>query len=234
MPVRAVLFDVGGPIDTEVIYERLIDRHIREALRVEGIDATDDAFADAERRSVESFAPDAYAAIIWQLCRGDTHIASRAYVVVAARSGERHAARGGFELRPGIEATLARIHARGVALGLAANQPADALARMERAGIARYFTALGVSGSHGLRKPDIRLFVRACDDLGVPPEACAMVGDRIDNDIVPARALGMHSVLFRTGRHRLQQPRSTEEVPVAEVATVAELDGALDALLDRT
>ena len=37
-----------------------------------------------------------------------------------------------------------------------------------------------------------------------------MVGDRIDNDIAPATTLGMRTVLFRTGRHAAQQPRSTD------------------------
>ena len=32
MSIRAVLFDVGGPINTEVDHERLIDEGIRAAL----------------------------------------------------------------------------------------------------------------------------------------------------------------------------------------------------------
>ena len=48
-----------------------------------------------------------------------------------------------------------------------------------------------------------------------------MVGDRIDNDIAPARVLGIHAVLFRTGRHRAQEPRTWEEIPDAEVHDVA-------------
>jgi ribonucleotide monophosphatase NagD (HAD superfamily) len=44
-----------------------------------------------------------------------------------------------------------------------------------------------------------------------------MVGDRIDYDVVPAKLLGMRTVLLRTGRHRDQQPRSWDEMPDAEV-----------------
>ena len=32
MPIRAVLFDVGGPINTEIEHERLVDAAIRAAL----------------------------------------------------------------------------------------------------------------------------------------------------------------------------------------------------------
>jgi putative hydrolase of the HAD superfamily len=54
-----------------------------------------------------------------------------------------------------------------------------------------------------------------------------MVGDRIDNDVVPAKLLGMRTILFRTGRHAKQQPRSWNELPDAEVHTVAELEDAI-------
>ena len=59
-----------------------------------------------------------------------------------------------------------------------------------------------------------------------------MVGDRIDNDVVPAKRLGMRTVLFRTGRHRAQQPRSWEEKPDVEVYDVAGLECAIVRLLD--
>jgi FMN phosphatase YigB (HAD superfamily) len=82
-----------------------------------------------------------------------------------------------------------------------------------------------------LRKPDVRLFLACCDGLGVAPEASVMVGDRIDNDVVPAKSLGMRTVLFRTGRHAGQRPRSADEVPDGDVATVAELEAAIAELI---
>jgi putative hydrolase of the HAD superfamily len=231
MAIRAVLFDVGGPIDTEVSYERQIDEHIVEALRAEGVVVSPQDFADTNRWAVEVFAPNAYAAIVWRLVKGDRGMAQRAYATVSARSDARHAARHGIELRPGIADVIARLHERGLLLGLAANQPARVIGDLDRFGIGKYFTHREVSGHHGYRKPDVRLFLRACEDLGVEPAECVMVGDRVDNDIAPARLLGMRSVLFRTGRHAAQQPRSADEVPDAEVQTVAELEIAIEAIL---
>ena len=60
-----------------------------------------------------------------------------------------------------------------------------------------------------------------------------MVGDRIDNDIAPAKALGMAAILLRGGRHRRQRPRSPAEEPDAVVTDVLELEAAIDALLQR-
>jgi FMN phosphatase YigB (HAD superfamily) len=133
----------------------------------------------------------------------------------------------GIELRPGIDEVIGRLHQRGLLLGLAANQPKRVVAELDSVGLGEYFSHREVTGHHGFRKPDARLFLRACDDLGVAPEETIMIGDRVDNDIFPAKTLGMKAVLFRTGRHQHQQPRSLDEVPDAEVRTAEELSVAL-------
>lgn len=225
MTIRAVLFDVGGPLDTEVLSEQHIDEQLRAALAREGIAVSDAEYAAAEEWAVASFASDAYSAIAWRLCGGCPELAERV-------RGTHFPGRQ-FQLREGVPELLAKLHARGLLLGLAANQPANILAELDALGIGRYFGHREVSGHHGFRKPDVRLFLRACEDLGVEPKECIMVGDRIDNDIAPAKLLGMRAVLFRTGRHIRQQPRSWRELPDAEVWSTEELDAALEALLNE-
>ena len=227
MTIRAVLFDVGGPINTEIEHERLIDADILAALAAEGIAVTPQAYAEAVAWAVEHFAPDAHTAIITRLAGGDHALAERAYRAMHDRADGRYP----FELRDGIGDVIAWLHGRGLLLGLAANQPVQTLAVLDEHGLGRYFHHREVSGTHGYRKPDVRLFLRCCDDLGVTPGQCIMVGDRIDNDMAPARLLGMTTVLFRTGRHAAQQPRSWEEAPHAEVRDVAGLRDALERLL---
>ena len=224
MPIRAVLFDVGGPINTEVEHERRVDAAIRTALVAEGIVASDDDYDDACARAVANFAPDAYTAIIWHLTRNDAPISTRVYAAFRAAMHEWPA----FELRDGIAEVIAWLHGRGLRLGLAANQPHATLAVLDAHGVGQYFHHREVSGTHGFHKPDLRLFLRCCEDLGVEPAECIMVGDRIDNDIAPARVLGMRTILFRTGRHAAQQSRSVDEVPDAEVRDVAGLRVALE------
>jgi HAD superfamily hydrolase (TIGR01509 family) len=222
-----VLFDVGGPIDTEVTHERVAEAQIREGFEHLGITVTAAELAAASDRAVASFAPFAYSAIIWQLAGGDIDLALKVHARFRARDEERWV----FELRPGIGELLAELHGRGLRLGLAANQPESTIAKLDAHGIGRYFHHREVSDSHGFHKPDLRLFLRACDDLGVEPEDCVMVGDRIDNDVAPARALGMRAIVFRTGRHARQQPRSWAEVPDAEAESVAGLRHALLTML---
>jgi putative hydrolase of the HAD superfamily len=225
---RAVLFDVGGPLNTEVVHERMMDERIRAALVAEGLVVDDASYEQACRWAVDSFAPNAYAAVVWRLTGQDAEVAQRVYDRVFRSSGREYV----FELREGIPELLRELQSRGVRLGLAANQPRATVARLDALGIGRYFSHREVSGVHGYAKPDVRLFLRCCEDLGVAPEECVMVGDRIDNDIAPARLLGMRTVLFRAGRHAAQQPRSWEELPDAEVRSVAELSLALGRLFD--
>jgi HAD superfamily hydrolase (TIGR01509 family) len=225
---KAVLFDVGGPINTELEHERLIDADIRSAAAAHGLSVDEERYAGAVQFAVQSYAWEAHSAIIWHLSGGDAPLAARIYDDFQTRAHQREIP---FELRPALDGVLASLHGRGLRLGLAANQPHQTLAVLDAHGIGHYFHHREVSGTHGYYKPDLRLFLRACEDIGVTPNETIMVGDRIDNDISPARRLGMTTILLRTGRHIAQQPRNHLEVPHAEVGTIDELHAALDTLL---
>lgn len=225
---RAVLFDVGGPIDTEIRYEAAIDADIRAALTAHGVAPDDAAWRAAERQAIECFAPNAYQAIIWTLTGGDVAAAAS----VGDAVGERVRRYDFFDLRPGIAELIRGLQARGIKLGLAANQPARKLAQLAAAGLADCFAYRELSGTSGLRKPDPRVFLEAAAALGAAPGDCVMVGDRIDNDVAPARWVGMRTVRLVTGRHAQQRPRTWLEVPEATVDDVAGLARALAAMLE--
>src|SRR6185369_9513268 len=81
--IRAVLFDVGGPLNTEETHERLFDEHIRAELAGAGFAVTDAAYADAARWAVDSFAANTYQAIIWRLTGQQAGVAEQVYRAVA-------------------------------------------------------------------------------------------------------------------------------------------------------
>jgi HAD superfamily hydrolase (TIGR01549 family) len=229
--ISAVLFDVGGPLAMEIAREAALAAAIREGLAHEGIDVGDATFTAAQRLAVDSFAPNFYRAVIYRyrLSGRDRSLAERLYRSVEDGAG----ARDFFEPRREMIDVLTALKRRGQRLGLAANQPAHTLERLRLHGFDGFFENQGVAGVYGFRKPDVRLFLRACADLGVEPCACIMAGDRVDNDIVPAKLLGMRTVLFRCGPHRDQQPRSWDEVPDREVASVHDLTAAIESLLEE-
>ncbi|MGA5544923.1 HAD family hydrolase [Mycobacterium sp. NPDC051198] len=51
----------------------------------------------------------------------------------------------------------------------------------------------------GVAKPDPAFFVRLISEACVPAESILYVGDRVDNDVLPARATGMRTVFVRRG-----------------------------------
>jgi putative hydrolase of the HAD superfamily len=226
-PIRAVIFDVGGPLDLETAFEAAIDTDIRAGLKREGFAFSEAEWDEANRHAVETFAPSLYRSVIWRLTAGGLDASLRIYEWMEAQSAQRNL----FELRPGIAYVLESLKARGMKLGLAANQPARVIDLLAEHGIGHHFQNQGISGIYGLRKPDLRLFLRACEDLAVEPNECIMVGDRIDNDVAPARLLGMRTVRIRTGRHREQRPRSWDETPDAEVEDAAGILKAIEAML---
>jgi putative hydrolase of the HAD superfamily len=223
MAYRAVLFDVGGPIDMEFAWEIAVDGAIAAACGMEGIRVDQAMIEEASERAVEAFAPDAYAHMVETLCGGDPATVAR----VAERRRAMLAGLDVFQLRPDIDGLLRRLAGRGLRLGIVANQPAAMRGRLARAGIGDLFAYQGMSGETGWAKPDPRAFTSAAAALGVAPAECIMVGDRIDNDIAPAKALGMAAILFRSGRHRRQKPRNEAEAPDAIVTDVPELEAAI-------
>jgi 5'-nucleotidase len=81
-------------------------------------------------------------------------------------------------------------------LGLLANQLRESVDTMTSLGLRRHFRVLAVSELIERKKPEPDIFEWALREAGCAPEEAVMVGDRIDNDIVPARRAGMWTVWF--------------------------------------
>jgi FMN phosphatase YigB (HAD superfamily) len=58
---------------------------------------------------------------------------------------------------------------------------------------------VGSSARWGVEKPSPGFFARLAEEVGVEPAKIAYVGDRVDNDVVPALAAGMTAVHIRRG-----------------------------------
>lgn len=218
---------MGGPIDTETIMDRQIDEQIIASFRANGVAISNDEYQAVNRWAIDVFAAKTYHSIMWKIAQGNMELIKRVESELMDTVSQRNKSRGDFELREGMPELLAELSDEGLLLGLAANQPADTVTKMERLGIAQYFTYREVSGSINLRKPDPRLLLHACESLGVEQQEVIMIGDRIDNDIVPARMLGMAAIRFISGRHSEQQPRSWNEAPHADVHSVQDLENAI-------
>jgi putative hydrolase of the HAD superfamily len=75
-------------------------------------------------------------------------------------------------------------------------QSAYARGELHRVGLLGYFDPVVVSGDHGYRKPDRRLFQFALDGMNVAAEHTVYVGNDMHRDIFGAREAGLKTVMF--------------------------------------
>src|SRR4029453_7733439 len=131
MPYRAILFDIGGPIDMEFAWEIAVDGAIASACGLEGI-RVDQAMTDeASEAAGAALPPHAYSHMREALCGGDPRTVERVRQRVRAMTGNLDV----FQLRPEIDGLLRRLRERGFRLGIVANQPQAARERLGGAGV---------------------------------------------------------------------------------------------------
>jgi HAD superfamily hydrolase (TIGR01549 family) len=101
------------------------------------------------------------------------------------------------ELYPDSLPCLEELGALGYFVGIAGNQTAA----LEEWARAESFPADVVASSArwGVRKPDPAFFQRVVEEAGCEPAEVAYVGDRVDNDVLPALAAGLVAVHVRRG-----------------------------------
>ena len=123
-------------------------------------------------------------------------------------------------LYPGVSDLLSAL-ARRFSLGIIANQPQGTEVRLVQWGIREHFSLIVASHEYGLAKPDPRIFAVALSDAQCEAEEALMVGDRLDNDIGPAKALGMKTLRVLQGFSRFQEPRFQYEIPDFTISRIA-------------
>ena len=95
--------------------------------------------------------------------------------------------------------TLLYLKKKGYKLGIIANQPKGTEERLKCYGLIDFFSLVFSSFEVGLSKPDARLFKLALKESGSEGDNSFMVGDRLDNDIYPAKEVGMRTIWIRKG-----------------------------------
>lgn len=101
------------------------------------------------------------------------------------------------DLYPDVREALAALRAAGLQVIIAGNQPArayNALVAMDLP-----VDSVHTSDGWGVAKPDPGFFAKVAAVSGREPGEILYVGDRVDNDVLPAAAAGMRTALLRRG-----------------------------------
>jgi FMN phosphatase YigB (HAD superfamily) len=102
-----------------------------------------------------------------------------------------------YDLAPGAVECLRALRTAGLRVGIAANQPSSVAPLV--AGLLEPGELMGISEDWGVAKPAPEFFARVIDELGLPAAEIAYVGDRVDNDVMPAADAGMLPVHLASG-----------------------------------
>jgi HAD superfamily hydrolase (TIGR01549 family) len=137
---------------------------------------------------------------------------------------------GGFgadDLYPDALGAIEALRERGHRIAVVANQPASRADELRAIGVEA--EVLAMSEQLGVAKPAPAFFARALELMGSPdPADVAYVGDRVDNDLLPALAAGMRAVWIRRGPWGVIQHPPEGARPALTVDTLDELVERID------
>lgn len=118
---------------------------------------------------------------------------------------------------------LSSLCERGYNIGVIANQSAGTQKRLENWGLMKYIQLVIASAEEGVAKPDKRIFEIALERSMCSPNEAVMIGDRIDNDIIPAKKMGMATIWVKQGYGKYWTITNESEKADFEVNNLTEL-----------
>jgi putative hydrolase of the HAD superfamily len=75
-----------------------------------------------------------------------------------------------------------------------------AVPELQSVNLEKFFDPVIVSGDHGFRKPDSRMYRLALDKMELLPEEVIFVGNDMYRDVFGAHAMGMKTVFFKSNQ----------------------------------
>jgi FMN phosphatase YigB (HAD superfamily) len=191
--LRAVFCDVGGPIYDDENFVAAVLTALDELRSVDGEAPVDrpgfrrlyDASRAAQGGSLRGALAEAFLGD--RARRAELHERTKAHWVHPA--GTMYA-----DVLPFLRSLAGRVK-----VGILANQEDAVVAALERDGVAPFIDVWGVSSLVGHEKPSPELFHWCLDRVGVAPSQAVHIGNRLDTDVRPARALGLGTVWVLRG-----------------------------------
>ncbi len=108
-------------------------------------------------------------------------------------------------------------------IGIIANQSLGTEERLGHQGILKFINLIVASAEEGVAKPDRRIFEIALERSNCKPVNAIMIGDRIDNDIIPAKRMGMNTIWIKQGFGQYWNIKEEIEKPDFVINNLTEL-----------
>ena len=202
MALRAVVFDVGETLVDEERWWRELARRIGIPPHV------------------------VWAALGATIARGEEHDALWGYLGIDRPTGWEELSYSPDDLYPDAVECLERVRALGLSVGIVGNQTKTLEAWARESALPA--DVISSSASLGVRKPEPEFFARVVELMRCAANEVAYVGDRVDNDVLPAAAAGLIAIHVRRGPWGRLQPTPPEAT--LGLDSLAELPEALASL----
>jgi FMN phosphatase YigB (HAD superfamily) len=101
------------------------------------------------------------------------------------------------DLYADVRPTFSRLREMGRRVVIAGNQPVEARAALEAMDLGA--DAIVISAEIGIEKPSAGFFEKVSVAAGFKAGDILYLGDRVDNDVLPAKESGMQTALIRRG-----------------------------------
>jgi HAD superfamily hydrolase (TIGR01509 family) len=201
---RWLFFDLGNTLVSEEAATACRIQQLVQALARYGRRYSLDEMRSAFEEASAKFVPRLVTSVIEKLI--DDPACRRAVAVDAPYPKELEAPYEGAE-------ELLRTLSGPYKIGVIANQSAGSTERLTKWGLMPFISTCLCSAELGLEKPDLAIFNLALDHAGCDASQAVMIGDRLDNDIRPARLLGWKTIRVAQGFGRFQSPRDLWDEP---------------------
>src|SRR6266566_9931082 len=213
MDIQAVAFDVNGTL-VRIVTEDGMDQIFRSAahfLTYQGIDLRRHQVRDLyfqimkeQQQASSQEYPEFDAVGIWRSII-ERHMTDFTRTLPAGKLKQmplflaemsRGISRRRLGLYPHVREVLDVLRERYPLALVTDGQSAYARGELQQVGLLDCFDPIIVSGDHGYRKPDPRLFQFALEGMRVAAENALYVGNDMHRDIFGAREVGMKTVMF--------------------------------------
>jgi HAD superfamily hydrolase (TIGR01549 family) len=208
---RWLFFDLGNTLiseeaATEARIQQLVDSFERYGRR-SSVEDVRSAFQQASRE----FAPRLITRVIEKLSNDP-----KRHKLILAESRYPKELEAPYE---GVAQSLRALSSR-YRIGVIANQPLGTVERLTRWGLMPFISLCLSSAEEGVEKPKRAIFELALSRAGCTAAHAVMIGDRLDNDIRPAKLLGWRTMRVTQGFARFQSPRDGWDEADRTVANV--------------
>jgi len=210
--LELVTFDVGGVIYQDAVFARAV----RLGLADLGVEIKDEDFNRIYDEVRQNQAGSIRSKLAIEFLGGLEH--KQALI----EATDKHWVFTSKDLHEDALETLRLTKGLGLLVALVANQPASIMGPLRDHGVLDFVDFAGISGVVGYEKPDPRIFEVATEALSIKPSEVLHVGNRLDTDVRPAKAMGMKTAWVLRG----------EAPPEPTALQLAEPDHVLKTLAD--